>query len=167
MKFFVTVLLALGLLTLESVVVQKAGMAITRIDVTVVLIAFLALRARLVEGALSSFAVGYLLDLMSGQPTWLFTFLAVLSFLVGRVVATLVDVRSPLSFALFTMGGDIGHGLLAAFFTWLTTKGGNPLAAMLPSLPMQVGLTGLAAFLLYPLLRRFDQGHERPLGLLR
>jgi hypothetical protein len=30
-----------------------------------------------------------------------------------------------------------------------------------------VGLTGVAAFLLYPFLKRFDQGNERQLGLLR
>ena len=38
--------------------------------------------------------MGYLLDLMSGQPTGLFTFLAVFTFLVGKLVASLVDVRT-------------------------------------------------------------------------
>lgn len=168
MKFLVTIALALLLLTLESVLVQQLGLAISRIDVTVVLVAFLALRASMQEGAWSSFAVGYLLDLMSGQPTGLFTFLAVFTFLVGKLVVKLVDVRGRAAFVLFAMGADVGHGMLAGFFTWLTTKEG-PAMGVLPGLPLQVMLTGVAAALLYPLLRRFEVSQDRnsSAGLLR
>lgn len=168
MKFLVTLAIALGLLTLESVVVQQLGLAISRIDVTVVLVAFLALRANTLEGAVSSFAVGYLLDLMSGQPTGLYTFLAVFTFLVGKLVVSLTDVRSRAAFVLFAMGADVGHGVLASFFTWLTTK---DVAAwsLLPALPLQVTLTGVTAAFLYPLLRRFEASQDRSssTGLLR
>lgn len=160
MKFLVTVVLALLLLTLESVVVQRAGLVLSRIDVTVVLLSFLALRASLLEGACSAFAVGYLLDLMSGQPTGLFTFLGVFTFLVGRLVDSLLDVRGPVAFVLFTMGADVGHGLLSAFFSWLTVKDGSA-TAVLPGLPLQVALTGVAAAALYPLLRRLEARQER------
>jgi hypothetical protein len=160
MKFLVTVVLALLLLTLESVVVQRAGLVLSRIDVTVVLVAFLALRASLLEGAVSAFAVGYLLDLMSGQPTGLFTFLGMFTFLVGRLVDSLVDVRGAVAFVLFTMGADIAHGLLSAFFSWLTVKDGSA-AAVLPGLPLQVALTGVAALALYPLLRKLEARQER------
>ncbi|NVI97887.1 hypothetical protein HV824_07095 [Myxococcus sp. AM009] len=166
MKFLVSVALALALLTLESVLVKQAGLELGRIDVTVVLVAFLALRASLLEGAFSAFSVGYLLDLMSGQPTWLYTFLAVFIFLVGRLVPTFVEVRGPLAFALFAMGADVGHSLLATFFTWLTVKEDGP-GALLAELPLQVALTGIAALALYPLLRRFEASQERPAGLLR
>ncbi|WP_338867296.1 hypothetical protein [Myxococcus stipitatus] len=166
MKFLVTVGIALALLTLESVVVKQAGLVLGRIDVTVVLVAFLALRATLLEGAFSAFAVGYLLDLMSGQPTGLFTFLAVFTFLVGRLVSTFVDVRGALPFALFAVGADVGHGLLAAFFTWLTVKDGAT-GPVLAGLPLQVALTGVAALGLFPLLRRFESAQDRPAGLLR
>lgn len=160
MKFLVTLGLALLLLTLEAVVVQRAGLVLSRIDVTVVLLAFLALRATLMEGACSAFAVGYLLDLMSGQPTGLFTFLGVFTFLIGRLVASLVDVRGAPAFVLFVMGADVGHGLLAAFFSWLTVKDGSA-TAVLPGLPLQVALTGLAALALYPVLRKFEVRQER------
>ena len=168
MKFLVTLALALLLLTLESVLVQQLGLAISRIDVTVVLVAFLALRASLLEGAFSSFAVGYLLDLMSGQPTGLFTFLAVFTFLACKLVVRLTDVRSRAAFVLFAMGADLGHGALVSFFTWLTTKDGSA-SALLPGLPLQVTLTGVAAALLYPLLRRFEVSQDRSssAGLLR
>jgi hypothetical protein len=166
MKFLVTVGLTLALLTLESVVVKQAGLVLGRIDVTVVLVAFLALRATLLEGAFTAFAVGYLLDLMSGQPTGLYTFLAVFTFLVGRLVSTFVDVRGAMSFALFAMGADVGHSLLAAFFTWLTVKDGST-SSLLSGVPLQVMLTGGAALALFPLLRRFEASQERPMGLLR
>jgi hypothetical protein len=165
-KFLVTLLLALVLLTFEMVFVQALGLSITRIDVTVVLIAFLSLRATTTEGAISSFAVGYLLDLMSGQPTGLYTFLGVLVFLGGRLVGSVIEVRSRGRFALFAMGADVTHVLLASFFTWLTTREGGMLSA-LTSLPLQVGLTGLAALLLHPLLKRLEAGDRAPAGLLR
>lgn len=161
MKFALTVILALVLLTLESVVVKYSGFALTRIDVTVAMVAFLALRANTLQGALSSYAIGYLLDLMSGQPTGLYTFLAVFMFLIGRLAASLVDVRSRVSFALFAFGADVGHSLLAIFFSWLTSKSGGFGAAAFAAIPMQALLTALAAVLLYPLLHRIDSGEER------
>ncbi len=167
MKFILTVLLALVLLSIESVVVKYFGFAVTRIDVTVVLVAFLALRASTLEGAFASFIAGYLLDLMSGRPTGLYTFLAVLTFLIGRLAASLVDVRTPLSFALFAIGADVGHSLLAAFFTWMTSKEATG-GALLTGIPLQIALTGLVSILMYPLLRKIDPGNERPqVGTLR
>ena len=168
MKFLLTVLLGLVLLTVESVVVKYLGLSVSRIDVTVAIIAFLALRAGTLEGAFSSFCLGYLLDLMSGRPTGLYTFLAVLVFLLGRLAAQLVNLRSALGFALFAMAADLAHGLLAIFFQWLATGASEAVASNLGAIPLQVGLTGLAAALLYPLLQRLDSGSDRPqMGLLR
>jgi rod shape-determining protein MreD len=166
-KFLLTVALAIVLLSVESVVVKYLGFSVVRIDVTVVIIAFLALRAGTLEGAFAAFAVGYLLDLMSGQPTGLYTFLAVLVFLLGRLGSSLVDVRSAASFAVFAVGMDVTHSLLASFFMWLTSRGVG-VGFSLSSLVAQMLLTGLAALLLYPLLRKMDPGSERPeVGSLR
>lgn len=166
MKFLITLGLALFLLSVEAVVVKYLGFEVTRIDVTVALVTFLALRASTMEGAFASYGIGYLLDLMSGRPTGLYTFLAVLTFLVARLAASLVDVRTRAAFALFVVGADLGHGLLAFFFSWMTSRGGAP-AGSLTSLPVQALLTGLAAFALYPLLRRFEGEDRQQAGLLR
>jgi rod shape-determining protein MreD len=162
MKFFLTLALALVLLAVESVVVKYLGLSVTRIDVTVTIVAFLALRAGTVEGAFSSLAVGYLLDVMSGRPTGLFLFLAVFLFLLCRLAVSLVDVRSGFSFALFAMGADAAHGLLAAFFSWMVSNSGGGVAASLGGLPLQVVLTGAAGLLLYPVFKRIDPGTDRP-----
>jgi rod shape-determining protein MreD len=167
MKFLTTALLALVLLTLESVVVKYLELPVSRIDVTVAMVAFLSLRAMPLEGAFSSFAIGYLLDLLSGRPTGLYTFLAVFTFLIGKLAASLVDVRSALMFVIFTMAADLGHGLLAVFFSWLTSRDAV-FGSTLSALPLQVALTGVAALCLYPLLRKIDSGGERTeVGLLR
>jgi hypothetical protein len=168
MKMLVTCALALLLLSLESVIVQKLGMSVTRIDVTVAIIAFLALRANTLEGAASSFVIGYLLDLTSGRYTGLYTFLGVFLFILGRMVASLVDLRSGFTFALYAMGGDVVHVLLSVLFSWLTAKEAVGAGAILSGMPLQVLLTGVAALALYPLLRRLDRGSDRPqLGTLR
>jgi rod shape-determining protein MreD len=167
-KFIVTFALALVLLSLESVLVHKLGISISRIDVTVAIIAFLALRANTLEGAASSFCIGYLLDLMSGRYTGLYTFLGVFLFIMGRLVASLVDVRSGPTFALFALGGDVVHMLLAVFFTWITSKDSVGATAILSGMPLQLFMTGIAALALYPLLRKVDPGSERPeAGTLR
>ena len=168
MKFLITAAMALVLLSIESVLVKYLGFSIVRIDVTVALVAFLALRASTQEGAISSFIIGYLLDLATGQPTGLYTFLAVLVFLLGKLGASLVDVRSAPMFALFAMGSDFGHALLATFFAWITRKESVGFGVSLSTIPGEVVLTGIAAVVLYPLLRRIDPGGERPqVGALR
>jgi rod shape-determining protein MreD len=168
MKFLVTAILAGLLLTVESVVVKYLGLSVIRIDVSVALIAFIALRSGLVEGALSSFVAGYLLDMMSGQPTGLYTFLGVLTFLIARVADSFVEVRRPMGFAFFAMGADFGHGVLAAAFRWLISKDGQVFTGSLQGLHWSVLWTGLAALLLFPLLDKLIKGESRPEpGLLR
>jgi hypothetical protein len=160
MKIFLTLLLALALLAVESVFVKYVGFEVTRIDVTVALVAFLALRASTIQGAFCSFGIGYMLDLMSGRPTGLYTFLAMLTFLVGRLAGSLVDVRSRTTFALFALGADVGHTLLGSFFIWMTSRGASGLSG-LTAIPVQAVLTALVAFLLHPLLQKLDTGDER------
>lgn len=168
MRLLATVFFALVLLTIESVLVQAFGWKITRVDVTVVLIAFLALRASTLEGAFAAFFIGYMLDSMSGGPTWLYTFLGVFTFLLARLGGSLVDVRTPIAFAAYCVGVDALHGVLAIFFTWLASKQGGGAGVLFSALPLQVFLTGIAALLLYPLLRRVDPGSDRPeVGALR
>ncbi|HTS80699.1 MAG TPA: hypothetical protein VMH40_08895 [Myxococcaceae bacterium] len=160
-----TLLLTLFFLALESVAVKYVGLGVARIDVTVAIVAFLSLRAGLLEGAVASYAVGYLLDLMTGRPTGLYTLLALVTFLLGRIAAGLVDVRTARSFALFAMAADATHGLLAWGITGVSGKQVH--LAGLSGLPLEVFLTGVAALLLYPLLRRFGLGAEkRDPGLL-
>ncbi|MBX7114628.1 MAG: hypothetical protein K1X64_09915 [Myxococcaceae bacterium] len=163
MRFLLVTALGLVLLSLASVFSQMFGMMLTRVDVVVALVVFLGLRANTSEGALGAFALGYMLDVFTGRPTGLFPFLAVLTFLLVRLAAGLVDARSRATYALFVSGATLANALLATFFNWLTSsKEDSPVAISLAGLPMQVVLTTAAAALLWPLLRRFDPANDRP-----
>jgi hypothetical protein len=159
MKLLLTLVLTLLFLAVESVAVKYVGLGVARIDVTVAIVAFLSLRAGLLEGAVASYAVGYLLDLMTGRPTGLYTLLAVVTFLLGRIAAGLVDVRTSRSFALFAMAADATHGVLAWAVSGVSSK--QISLSALSGLPLEVLLTGAAALVLYPLLKRFGLGAER------
>ena len=64
------------------------------------------------------------------------------------------------------MAADVTHGLLAWGITGVNSK--QMALSALSGLPLEVLLTGVAALLLYPLLRRFGLGAERrEPGLLR
>ncbi|HLT31211.1 MAG TPA: hypothetical protein VK013_14315 [Myxococcaceae bacterium] len=155
------------LLTIQAVVLQNLGAQTLRVEVGVVLVAFLSLRATRGAGATAAFALGYLTDFFTGRPTGLYTFLAVLLFLLGRLIANVVEVRTPIAFALYAAAATTMHGLLAGFFVWLTSKGPGT-AAMFSALPGQVLLTGVFSLLLFPLLRKMDPGTARPeVGALR
>jgi hypothetical protein len=168
MRFLATTAIALFLLSLESVLVKYLGFSVTRIDVTVAIIVFLGLRANTSEGAISSFAIGYLVDVMSGRPTGLYSFLAVLTFVLVRLGGTLVDARSAGMFVLFVAAADIGHGLLLVLFGWITSPSGSaPVWALSGSL-VHMFITASAAYLLWPAFRRLDPGTDRPrVGALR
>jgi rod shape-determining protein MreD len=163
-KWALCVALALLALVLESVAIHFLGSTLVRIDVTVALVVFLALRAGVLEGAFSAFSVGYLLDVMSGHPTGLYVFLAVLAFLGVRLAGTLVEVRTVGFFVLFVVAAGVGHGLLAAFFTWMTSSDGAFPIASLTALPLQTALTALFGILTWPLLRRFEAPAEQGLS---
>lgn len=169
MKALTCAAIAAILLAIEAVVVRYLGLSISRIDVTLTIVAALAMRAAVVEGAFSSFCVGYLLDLMSGRPTGLYTFLAVLMFLLLRLADTFIEVRRAGGFVAFVAGGEVVHQVLAAFFTWMTSKDEHVFSASLRGLPTSVMLTALAGLLLFPLLMRFipQTEQQKPMSLIR
>ena len=162
MRIAVMLALTLLLLCLESVAVKVFGFSVTRIDVTLVLVVFLGLRANTVEGAFSAFSVGYLLDVFTGRPTGLYPFLAVLVFLLVRLLASFVDARARGLYALMAGAATFAHALLAIFFSWLTSVSGGGAVAPLSGVPLQVALATVVAFLLWPLLLKLDPGQDRP-----
>lgn len=159
--------LALVLLSIEAVVVKSLGFDVTRIDVCVAIIVYIGLRGTTLEGALTAFTVGYLLDVMTGRPTGLYPFLGVLVFLIARATSQLVDGRSRIAFTIFTAVATFGHSLLAFLFTWLTSRNGEGRVLTLSGLPLQVLLAALAAFSLYPLLKKIEPGERPKPGVLQ
>lgn len=159
--------LSLVVLSIEASVVRVFGWAMAPLDITVALVVYVAIFAATVEGAFTAFALGYMLDALSGRPTGLYAFLAVLLFLAVRVGNSLIDARTRGLYALATGASTLAMGLLAAFFTWMTSRGGGQ-AAGLSGLLWQVLVTFIAALVLWPLLRKLNPGQDRPEpGVLR
>ncbi|MFO0597064.1 MAG: hypothetical protein U0228_17240 [Myxococcaceae bacterium] len=162
MRFLAFSGLALLLLSIESVVVKTFGFEVTRIDVGLALVVYAALRCTTLEGAFSAFAVGYLLDVFTGRPTGLYPALAMIVFLLVRGGGVLVDGRSRASYAMFVGAATVGHALLAALFSWLTsTDAASGHVVSLSAVPLQVVLTTLAGLAMWPLLKKIESG-ERP-----
>lgn len=167
MRFLGFSLLALLLLSLESVLVKTFGFEVTRIDVGLALVVYAALRATTVEGAFSAFAVGYLLDVFTGRPTGLYPALAMLVFLLVRAAGLVLDGRSRASYALFVAVATVGHALLAVLFSWLTSASGSGHVLSLSGVPLQVVLTTLAGVAMWPLLKKIEPGERPEPGVLR
>ena len=161
MKVFAFSTLALVLLSVEAVLVKSLGLEVTRVDVCLALVVYVALHSSSVQGGLVAFAVGYLLDVFTGRPTGLYPFLSVLVFLLVRASAQLVDGRSRVMFALVVAASVFLHALLAALFSWLTSPSGAGVVWSLSGVPLQVLLTVAAGVALWPVFRRIEPG-ERP-----
>ncbi len=167
MKFIAFSILALFLLSLESVLVRAFGLEVTRIDVGLALVVYAALRSTPVEGAFSAFSIGYMLDVFTGRPTWLYPALAMLVFLFVRAAGAVVDGRSRGSYAMLIALATVGHALLAVLFSWLTSASGSGLMLSLTDVPVQVFLTVVAGLAMWPLLKKIEPGERPEPGVLR
>lgn len=156
--------LALVLLSIEAVLVKTFGFEVTRIDVTIAIIVFMAVRSKTIEGSLTAFAIGYLLDVFTGRPSGLYPALAVLVFLLSRAAAQLLDGKSRLGYALFAAGATVGHSLVAFLLMWLTSKNADGRVLSLTAVPLQALLTGVIAALLFPLLSKIEPGERVDVG---
>ncbi len=156
MKTLLWPLFGLLLLALESVLVHRFGLSLVRIDVTLSLVVFLALRSTLLRGAAVSFVLGYFVDVLTGRPTWLYPFLAVLLFMAMRAAAPYVDRRSRWMFSALVAAGTVGSGLIALMLTVLTSKYADGRGWSLTGLPVQALGAALFASVAYPLLNRFE-----------
>lgn len=166
MRFLATLAFVLLVLSVEAAAGRVFGWSLVHVDVSIAVVVFVAIHAPLVEGAFTALAVGYMLDALAGRPTGLYAALAVLVYVGLRIANMLVDTRTRAGYAAAAAAASLVHGVLAAGLTWLTSRGGQ--GAGLSGLPMQVVLTALAAFALFPLLKKINPGVERPEpGVLR
>lgn len=162
MKLIALSAIALVLLAMECALLRSLRLSIARADVGVVLVLFFALRCSVLEGAIGGAAVGYLVDVLSGQPSGLYIFTAVLTFLFSKFIAPLAEIRSATAFAFLAGGLDALHNLTAFGLVRLSSQGGVSYTAMLYAIPASAGLTMLAGWLIWPLLTKIDSLFKKP-----
>lgn len=157
--------LALLLAALQAALLRHLGGGAWTVCLLAPPLVYLALGAGNVDGAVGAAGIGYVLDVTTGTPKGLMTFMAVAVFLGARLVGAGVDVRGRLGFALLSGAAALG---LSTGAIALQRVADLPEAApgwgLLPRLLVEAALTGLAAPLVQLALKRLDarMGAEEP-----
>jgi rod shape-determining protein MreD len=147
-------LVAAGLAIVESVVPHLLHLRAARPDLLLIVVLYLALRDDVVQGAALSAATGYLSDLTSATPAFLYTFLAVLTFVVVRTAGAALRTEGGIQSAAIAFGASLGHSLLATLVFGAFTGAGLHFEVG-PMLWSAFG-TALAAPFVFAVLRRVD-----------
>jgi rod shape-determining protein MreD len=162
-------LFALVLAALQAALLRWVGGGAFSLFLLAACVVYLGLHAGNVDGAVGSAGIGYLLDLLTGSPKGLMTFLAVLVFVLVRAVSASMDVRGKGAFGLLSGAGALFFSIGAMILTRYTSAPEvAPGLTLLPRMLLEALLTGLLAPVLLPGLQRLDRlFHREEPGLLR
>ncbi|HET6923297.1 MAG TPA: hypothetical protein VFI16_09120 [Anaeromyxobacteraceae bacterium] len=103
--------LAVALAVVQAVLVRHLGGGRFPVALALPVVVWLGMQATTVEGAVGAAAIGWVLDALSGAPSGLHAFLAVLLFLGSRLATGLLDVRGRAAFGLTCGAGTFLLGL--------------------------------------------------------
>ena len=156
LRIALVLLVAVACAIVESVVPHLLHLRAARPDLLLIVVLYLALRDDVMQGAALSAAAGYLSDLTSATPAFLYTFLAVLTFVVVRTAGAALRTEGGIQSAAVAFGTSLGHSLLATLIFGSFTGAGFHLE-LSPLLWSALG-TALAAPVVFAVLRRVDAG---------
>src|SRR3954468_24641381 len=114
LRVALVVLICVVLAVVESVVPFLFHLRAARPDLLLIVVLYLALHDDVMEGAALSAVAGYLSDLTSATPAFLYTFLAVLTFIVLRLAGSALKPEGGLQSAAVALGGSLIHSVIAA-----------------------------------------------------
>ena len=161
----VLVLVAFGLLLVQSVFARVLSPYpfSPYLELPMVFALGTAGGVRVVRGAATSFALGYLYDLFTGNALGVYTFAFVVGYLLARLVAYFMSFRG----VVFEMGLTFGLTLVVGATVELirsASPGGMTWSsgALAASLFASSFATALVAPLLFALVRRIDPVMGRP-----
>lgn len=156
LRVVLVILVCLGLAIVESVVPFLFHLRAARADLLLVVVLYLALHDDVIEGAALSAVAGYLSDLTSATPAFLYTFLAVLTFVVLRLGGSALKTEGGAQSAAVAFGASLVHSLIAALVFGFFTGAGFHFG-LAPLLWSALG-TAVAAPVVFSILRRLDAG---------
>jgi rod shape-determining protein MreD len=162
MKVVLISLVCLAMVAVECAILHPFGLSIARADVHVAIVLFLALRCQTLEGTVGSFMAGYLVDSLSGEPSGLYVFSSVLTFLLARLLAPFVEVRSVKGFVFLAGAVDLLHNLSVLGLSKLLAVPGVSQGPSFLAIWPTAGLTMAAALLAWPLLRAIETLFKKP-----
>jgi rod shape-determining protein MreD len=156
LRIALVVVICAALAIVESVMPFLLHLRSARPDLLLAVVLYLALHDDVVEGAALSAAAGYFSDLTSATPAFLYTFLAVFTFVVLRMAGSGLKTEGGAQSAVVAFGASIVHSVIATLvFGFFTGAGFHwEIRALLWS---AFG-TALAAPVVFSILRRLDAG---------
>ncbi len=156
LRIALVVLVCIALSIVESVVPFLLHLRAARADLLLIVVLYLALHDDVVEGAALSAVAGYLSDLTSATPAFLYTFLAVLTFVVMRLFGAALKTEGGIQSAAVAFGASLVHSMIATLVFGFFTGAGMHFEIG-PLLWSALG-TGTAAPIVFYILRRVDSG---------
>jgi rod shape-determining protein MreD len=147
-------LVCAGLAVVESVLPFIFHLRAARPDLLLVVVLYLALHDEVVQGAALAAAAGYLSDLNSATPASLYTFLAVLTFIVVRTAGAALRTEGGVQSALVAFGASMIHSLIATMVFGFFTGAGFHLETA--TLLWSAFGTAVAAPFVFSILGRVD-----------
>ena len=150
------VLVCVALSILESVIPFLFHLRSARPDLLLIVVLYLALHDDVIEGAALSAVAGYFSDLTSATPAFLYTFLAVLTFVVVRLGGSALKTEGGVQSAAVAFGASLVHSLIATLVFGFFTGAGFHLE--IGSLLWSAIGTAIAAPIVFSILRRLDAG---------
>ena len=125
-----------------------------RADLLLVVVLYLAMHDEWIQGTALSFVAGYLSDLAAATPAGLYTFLAVITFVIVRTTGSAFKADGGLQAALLAFLASIVHSVLAAALFRLLLPGS--VFGLQFSLLWSAVATGLGAIPTFAVLRSLD-----------
>ncbi len=156
LRIVLIVLVCLGFSVIESVFPLLFHLRAARADLLLSVVLYLALHDDVVAGAGLSAVAGYLTDLTSATPACLYTFLAVLTFVVVRTTGHALKTEGGMQSAAIAFAASVAHSAVAALLLSFVV-GGAFSFRLSPLLWSALG-TALAAPFVFHVLRRIDSG---------
>jgi hypothetical protein len=157
MKPVVTFLFALILVAVQAALLRYVGGGAVTISLALPCVVYLGLHGGNTDGALGSAGIGYILDLTSGGPKGLMTFLAVVLFVACRVVGAGVEIRGRIGFVLLSTLGTFVFGIGVLVMRRAASPAESaPGAWLLPRMLLDAVLTGLASPFVAAAMRKID-----------
>lgn len=156
LRVILVILVCLALAVVESVIPFLFHLRAARPDLLLVVVLYLALHDDIMEGAALSAVAGYLTDLTSATPPFLYTFLAVLTFIVLRLGGSALKTEGGVQSAAVAFGASMIHSVIATLVFGGFTGAGMHFEFG-PLLWSATG-TAIAAPIVFSILRRLDAG---------
>ena len=154
LRIVLVVLVCALLSILESVAPFLFHLRSARADLLLSVVLYLALHDDVIEGALLSAIAGWLSDLTSATPHFLYTLLAVLTFVVVRTAGSALRTDGGAQSAAVAFGASLVHSVLATLLFGFFTGAGFHLG--IPQLLWSALGTALAAPFVFFVLKKLD-----------